>query len=351
MRLLVTGGAGFIGSAVVRRAVDAGHTVLNVDKLTYAANPASVSAVSANPRYSFLKADICDRETVRSALNDFEPDVLLNLAAETHVDKSIDAPDTFVKTNIEGVHSLLEACRSWLDSGGEGSRFKFVQVSTDEVYGSIASGTFNEASPYKPSSPYSASKAAGDHLVRAWTDTFGFPGIVTNCSNNYGAWQFPEKFIPTIILKALLGEKIPVYGDGQQVRDWLFVDDHAEGLLRVAEDGEVGETYCMGGGNTVANIDLARSVCSLLDKRFGDTRNAPFADLISFVADRPGHDQRYAIDHAKISRELGWTPKHDFAQGLEMTVDWYLKQSDWLKALSGSGVAGRRQGQLRRQDA
>lgn len=346
MKLLITGGAGFIGSALVRRAIGAGHHVLNVDKLTYAGNPDAVAEVAASGKYEFLQADICDADAIAGALGRFEPDAVLNLAAETHVDRSIDGPDAFIRTNINGVFTLLDQCRAWLTSR-QGPSFRFIHVSTDEVYGSIASGAFNEASPYQPNSPYSASKASSDMLVRAWHRTYGFPAIITNCSNNYGPWQFPEKFIPTIILKALRGETIPVYGDGQQVRDWLYVDDHADALLRVAKDGRLGETYCVGGDSTTTNLQLAETVCELVDQRLGHGPNASARRLIEFVEDRPGHDRRYAVDHSKITLELGWTPDHSMQDGLKQTVDWYLQNRDWLAQLADCGSAGQRLGVLK----
>ena len=280
MRVLVTGGAGFIGSTLVRRALSAGHDVLNVDKLTYASIPESLSGAEVSGRYRFWKADICDAAEMDSAISEFQPDVVFNLAAETHVDRSIDGPDAFIRTNINGVHTLLEACRRAIGMGVLPDTFRFVQVSTDEVFGSIQVGEFDETSPYQPNSPYSASKASADMLVRAWNRTYGFPAILTNCSNNYGPWQFPEKFIPTVILKAVRGETIPVYGDGQQVRDWLYVDDHAEALLLVGQRGKIGETYCIGGGCTLANLDLARLIGDLVDDRLGTADRKRSRDLI-----------------------------------------------------------------------
>ena len=346
MKLLITGGAGFIGSALVRRAIGAGHSVLNIDKLTYAGNPDAVEEVMGSWQYEFLQADICDAEAMAGALDRFDPDAVFNLAAETHVDRSIDGPDAFIRTNINGVFTLLDRCRAWLASRPD-SAFRFIHISTDEVYGSIASGAFNESSPYQPNSPYSASKASSDMLVRAWHRTYGFPAIITNCSNNYGPWQFPEKFIPTIILKALRGETIPVYGDGQQVRDWLFVDDHADALLRTAQDGRLGETYCVGGDSTTTNLELAETVCDLVDQRLGHGPNASARRLIEFVEDRPGHDRRYAVDHSKITHELGWTPAHSMQDGLKQTVDWYLQNRDWLAKLADGGTAGQRLGLLK----
>lgn len=346
MRLLVTGGAGFIGSALIRLAIARGHTVLNFDKLTYAANLAALESVQDSDRYSFIKADICDRSQVTAALESFRPDAVLNLAAETHVDRSIDSSDAFIQTNINGVHTLLEAARTWLTNTSGQQGFRFVHVSTDEVFGSIAEGAFNETSPYRPNSPYSAAKASSDMLVRAWTETFGFPGLVTNCSNNYGAWQFPEKFIPNTILKVLRGEQIPVYGDGQQVRDWLYVDDHAAALLRVAEAGQTGATYCIGGGAEINNLSLAQKIADMLDAAGEGRIKGGSRNLIEFVEDRPGHDRRYAIDNRYISRELGWKPAHDFDQGLAETVAWYLDHRGWLQSLAETGQAGQRLGIL-----
>lgn len=344
MRLLITGGAGFIGSALVRRAIEAGHHVLNFDKLTYAANVDALASVAGHARYIFRQADICDAGAVRSALSDFEPEVVFNLAAETHVDRSIDGPDAFIRTNINGVYTLLDSCRDWLSRREGTGPFRFVQVSTDEVFGSIAEGGFTEQSRYQPNSPYSASKAAADHLVRAWTQTFGFPAIITNCSNNYGPFQYPEKFIPTVILKALRGEQIPIYGDGLQVRDWLHVEDHAEALLLAALQGRTGETYCIGGGNTPTNLNIANLVCELVDERNGAAGQSRAKQLITRVSDRPGHDRRYAIDFTKIKTELGWAPARTLADGLAGTVDWYLDNKAWLNGLADQGKAGQRLG-------
>lgn len=347
MKLLITGGAGFIGSALVRHAIACGHDVLNVDKLTYASNLNSLGSVRDDPRYRFLQADICDGDAMRRAIADFQPDIIFNLAAETHVDRSIDGPDDFIRTNIGGVHTLLEVCREAMAAARLPGTFRFVQVSTDEVFGSIESGCFDETSSYRPSSPYSASKASADMLVQAWTKTFDFPAIITNCSNNYGPWQFPEKFIPTIISKAVRGEPVPVYGDGQQVRDWLFVNDHAEALLLAGETGRTGEVYCVGGGTTMPNVELARLVCDLVDRHGAGAAGKPSRELITFVDDRPGHDRRYAIDHGKITRELGWKPASDLERGLAATVDWYMANRDWLNRLAASGQAGQRLGVIK----
>ncbi|MDT8343118.1 MAG: dTDP-glucose 4,6-dehydratase [Thermohalobaculum sp.] len=345
MRLLVTGGLGFIGSAVVRRAVGLGHDVLNLDNETYAANHANVAAVAASPRYRFVRADICDGPAVGALVGEFAPDAILHLAAESHVDRSIDGPAAFIETNIGGTYRLLEAARAhWqrLAPAARGS-FRFHHVSTDEVYGSLgATGRFTETTPYAPRSPYSASKAASDHLVRAWGETYGLPVIVTNCSNNYGPFHFPEKLVPKTILSALAGRAIEVYGRGENVRDWLYVEDHAEALLRVLDRGRVGETYNIGGNAEARNIDLVRMICGLLDAR--RPAGAPHARLISFVPDRPGHDLRYAIDAAKVGAELGWQPRVTLAEGLARTVDWYLANEAWWRPLADRAGVGQRLG-------
>ncbi|TDU71385.1 dTDP-glucose 4,6-dehydratase [Prosthecobacter fusiformis] len=342
MRILVTGGAGFIGSNLVRMLVARGHQVLNIDKLTYAGNLASLGEVGYAPNYRFAQVDICNPDAMRVAFANLRPEAVMHLAAESHVDRSIEGPMEFVRSNVVGTVCLLEASREYLSSFKvPPSAFRFLHVSTDEVYGSLGeSGSFTETTPYDPHSPYSASKASADHFARAWYSTFGLPVIVTNCSNNYGPYQFPEKLIPVVILKALSGEPIPVYGEGKNVRDWLYVEDHAEALLAVLERGKVGETYNIGGGNEMRNIDLVRFLCSLLDEEVkGEKVKAEgkegrsFADQIMFVKDRPGHDIRYAIDSAKIRNQLGWNPKHDSESGFRNTIQWYLKNKAWWQAI------------------
>ena len=353
MRILVTGGAGFIGSALIRHLLnDTEHQVLNLDKLTYAGNLESLAGVADNPRYRFLQADIGDSAAVSRALAEFQPDAIMHLAAESHVDRSIDGPAAFIQTNIVGTYALLEATRAyWLQlDQARRQAFRFHHISTDEVYGDLhgVDELFTENTPYAPSSPYSASKAASDHLVRAWQRTYGLPVLLTNCSNNYGPYHFPEKLIPLVILNALDGKALPVYGNGQQVRDWLYVEDHARALLKVVSEGRVGETYNIGGHNEQTNLHVVESICALLDElaplegnlgagmRDGDNA-APhsYKELITFVADRPGHDQRYAIDASKIERELGWKPQETFESGLRKTVRWYLDNLDWCRRVRG----------------
>jgi dTDP-glucose 4,6-dehydratase len=343
MKLLVTGGAGFIGSAVVRAAVRAGHGVVNLDKLTYAGSLSNVAEVAQSPLYAFERADICDRKAVDRILAAHRPDAIMHLAAESHVDRSIDGPAAFIETNITGTYTMLEAARAWWTAEGRPERFRFHHISTDEVFGSLgATGRFTEDTPYDPRSPYSASKAASDHLVRAWHETYGLPVVLTNCSNNYGPYHFPEKLIPVVILKALAGAPIPVYGKGDNVRDWLYVEDHAEALLLVVRKGTVGRSYNIGGENEATNLDLVRRICAILDgKRPG---NRPYADQITFVADRPGHDQRYAIDPARIREELGWQPSVTLDEGLERTVQWFLDHEEWWRALQDRDGVGRRLG-------
>lgn len=345
MRILVTGGAGFIGSTLVRLLVSRGHQVLNIDKLTYAGNPRSLADLEGNPAHTLLQADICTEAAMRQAFADFRPDAVMHLAAESHVDRSIDGPMEFVRTNVLGTAALLQATRDYISAFSFPiSDFRFLHVSTDEVYGTLGdSGKFTETTPYDPHSPYSASKASSDHLARAWYDTFGLPVLVTNCSNNYGPYQFPEKLIPVVLLKALRGEPIPVYGKGENIRDWLYVEDHAEALLTVLENGSPGETYNIGGNNEMRNIDLVRLLCRLLDEcvesgkqKAGSRKGKTFADQITFVTDRPGHDMRYAIDASKIERELGWEPKQDHESGFRKTVQWYLdNEAWWQEILSG----------------
>lgn len=346
MKILVTGGAGFIGSNLVRLLIARDHSVLNIDKLTYAGNVASLGAVESDSNYQFLQADICDAGAMKAAFAAFGPDAVMHLAAESHVDRSIDGPGEFIQTNILGTYTLLQTAREYLSANTIPlSAFRFVHVSTDEVYGSLGeTGAFTETTPYDPHSPYSASKASSDHLARAWHDTYNLPVLVTNCSNNYGPFQFPEKLIPVVILKALRGEPIPVYGKGDNIRDWLYVEDHAEALLTVLEKGAVGQTYNIGGNNEMRNIDLVRLICQLLDEclesgelKMESRKGGSFADQITFVKDRPGHDLRYAIDASKIRDELGWTPKQDHESGFRQTVRWYLDhQSWWKEILDGS---------------
>jgi dTDP-glucose 4,6-dehydratase len=343
VKLLVTGGAGFIGSAVVRQAIGAGHEVVNLDALTYAACLENVAAVADNANYVFEQVDICDRTALDVVFAAHAPDAVMHLAAESHVDRSIDGPGTFIDTNITGTYTLLEAARSYWAQKGKPQAFRFHHISTDEVFGSLgASGLFTEDTPYDPRSPYSASKAASDHLVRAWYETYGLPVVLTNCSNNYGPFHFPEKLVPVVILNALAGKPIPIYGAGENVRDWLYVVDHADALLTVLQKGRVGRSYNVGGENEVKNIDLVGMICAILDeKRPGP---APYGDLITFVTDRPGHDARYAIDPTRITVELGWRPSVTLAVGLEKTVQWYLDNEAWWRALQARDGVGERLG-------
>jgi dTDP-glucose 4,6-dehydratase len=333
MRLLVTGGAGFIGSAVVRQAIGDGHEVINLDALTYAANLANLDAVAQSNRYAFEQADIRDRAALDRIFAAHRPDAVMHLAAESHVDRSIDGPAAFIDTNITGTYTLLEAARSYWD----GSRdFRFHHISTDEVFGTLGDeGLFTETTAYAPNSPYSASKAASDHLVRAWHETYKLPVVLSNCSNNYGPFHFPEKLIPVVILNALAGRPIPVYGKGENVRDWLYVEDHATALLAVAQRGRLGESYNIGGNAEAKNIDIVRAICALMDEFV--PAGAPHARLISFVTDRPGHDFRYAIDASKIRDELGWAPSVTLDEGLRRTVRWYLDNRDWWQAIQARG--------------
>ena len=345
MKLFVTGGAGFIGSAVVRRAIAEGHDVLNVDKLTYAANLDNLAEVDGHDRYRFEQADICDGQRMRALMDAFRPDTVMHLAAESHVDRSIDGPGDFIETNIVGTFRLLEAARGHMAEGGASAGFKVHHISTDEVFGSLgAEGEFTEESRYQPNSPYSASKASSDMLARAWGETYKLPVVVSNCSNNYGPFQFPEKLIPVVIDKARNGEPIPVYGKGENVRDWLHVDDHAGALLLIAEKGVPGETYNVGGRAERMNIDLVKAICAVLDDRFPDAAWGAHDSLITFVADRPGHDLRYAVDCSKIERELGWTPAYTLDDGLAQTVDWYLANGDWIERIRARGHDGARLG-------
>ncbi|RMF41630.1 MAG: dTDP-glucose 4,6-dehydratase [Alphaproteobacteria bacterium] len=347
MKLLITGGAGFIGSAVVRQAVRDGHEVINLDALTYAANPDNLAEVAGSDRYRFEHADIRDRAALDRILSAHAPDAIMHLAAESHVDRSIDGPGDFIQTNIVGTYNLLEAARSyWMGLPAKRKEgFRFHHISTDEVYGSLgATGRFTEETPYRPNSPYSASKAGSDHLVRAWGETYGLPVVVTNCSNNYGPYHFPEKLIPLTILRALAGESIPVYGSGENVRDWLYVEDHARALLAVIERGRTGETYNIGGNAEARNIDIVEMICGLLDEFRPE--GAPHARLIAHVPDRPGHDFRYAIDAGKIEAELGWQPTVTLAEGLRRTVIWYLENRPWWEAIQARGHRQQRLGLL-----
>lgn len=350
-RILVTGGAGFIGSAVVRHIIaDTNNSVLVVDKLTYAGNLESLTPVADNERYAFEQVDICNRSELDRVFAQYQPDYVMHLAAESHVDRSIDGPADFIETNIVGTYTMLEAARQYWN-GLEASRkeaFRFHHISTDEVYGDLH-GTddfFTETTPYAPSSPYSASKASSDHLVRAWLRTYGFPTIVTNCSNNYGPYHFPEKLIPLIILNALAGKPLPVYGNGAQIRDWLYVEDHARALYLVVTEGAIGETYNIGGHNERQNIDVVKTVCALLEELVPNKPEGVehYADLITYVTDRPGHDMRYAIDAAKIERELGWRPQETFESGIRKTVQWYLANKSWWKRVQDGSYAGERLG-------
>lgn len=337
MRVFVTGGAGFIGSALVRHLIrNTPHEVLNLDKLTYAGVLESLAEVADDPRYRFVQGDICDGGLVRRLLAEFQPDVIAHLAAESHVDRSIDGPAAFIETNIVGTFSMLEqALDYWRGLGATRQEaFRFHHISTDEVFGSLGDeGQFTETTPYDPRSPYSASKAASDHLVRAWGHTFGLPVLVTNCSNNYGPYHFPEKLIPLVIIRALGGSELPVYGDGGNVRDWMFVEDHARALAAVFETGQPGETYNVGGNSERTNLDVVRAICAALDERQPRADGLSYAEQIRFVPDRPGHDRRYAIDARKIRDELGWEPQVSFDEGIRRTVDWYLHRRDWWEPI------------------
>ncbi len=345
MKILITGGAGFIGSAVVRKAIADGARVVNLDALTYSANLENVASVADHPAYAFEQADICDRAAVEAVFRNHQPDAVMHLAAESHVDRSVEGPLDFVRANIVGTAVMLEVARDYWASLEEPRRsaFRFHHVSTDEVFGALGEdGEFTEETPYDPTSPYSASKAAADHLVRAWGRTFKLPVVITNCSNNYGPYQFPEKLIPTVITRALEGKSIPVYGDGRQVRDWLHVEDHADALLTVLANGKLDETYCIGGDADHRNIDVVRMICAELDKVA--PANTPHADKITFVTDRPAHDFRYAIDASKIERELGWTPRVGLQAGLAETVRWYVENPGWTQRIRERGFASERLG-------
>ncbi len=343
MKILVTGGAGFIGSAVVRQAIGLGHEVVNLDALTYAACLANLDEVAQHPGYAFEHADIRDAQALDRIFAQHRPDAVMHLAAESHVDRSIDGPGAFIDTNVTGTYRLLEAARNYWEQRGRPEDFRFHHISTDEVYGSLgAEGMFTEDTPYAPNSPYSASKAASDHLVRAWNETYGLPVVITNCSNNYGPFHFPEKLIPVVILNALAGRPIPIYGKGDNVRDWLFVEDHADALLTVLQNGAVGRTYNIGGENEATNLELVHKICAILDEKH--PLGAPHAELITFVTDRPGHDMRYAIDPTRIRTELGWRPSLTLDEGLEKTVQWYLDNEAWWRALQDRDGVGQRLG-------
>jgi len=344
MKILVTGGAGFIGSAVVRLAVARGHHVINLDALTYAACQGNLASVANSPLYAFERADIRDRAALDRIFATHQPDAVMHLAAESHVDRSIDGPGEFISTNVTGTYELLEAARAFWQAQGRPEGFRFHHISTDEVFGSLgATGQFTEETPYDPRSPYSASKAASDHLVRAWHHTYSLPVVMTNCSNNYGAYQFPEKLIPVIILNALAGNPLPIYGDGSNVRDWLYVEDHADALLLVLEKGKIGRSYNIGGENERTNLELVQTLCATLDKK-RPKPNGSYADQIIFVTDRPGHDARYAIDPARIRQELGWRPSVTVEEGLRRTVEWYLANEDWWRPLQTRTEVGERLG-------
>jgi dTDP-glucose 4,6-dehydratase len=352
-KILVTGGAGFIGSAMVRHLIDrTNSTVINVDKLTYSGNLQSLESVKNNKNYFFENVDICNINDLDRVFNEYQPDVIVHLAAESHVDRSIDSPAEFIQTNVIGTFNLLESAKGyWKElKGHKKENFRFLHVSTDEVYGDLegTSNFFTENTPYNPSSPYSASKASSDHLVRAWFRTFKIPVLITNCSNNYGPCQFPEKLIPHIILSAQKGEKLPVYGDGKQIRDWLYVEDHVRALLAVLMKGEPGHTYNIGGNNEIQNIDVVKRICTILDSKIPSQLNGlkSFSELISFVKDRPGHDQRYAIDASKIQTEIKWSPKENFDSGLEKTISWYLANQEWCSNVQNGNYKFIRLGEI-----
>ena len=349
MKILVTGGAGFIGSAVIRHLIKhTDHEVLNIDKLTYAGNLESLKEIDQSPKYQFKQMDICETDQITKAIEAFQPDAIMHLAAESHVDRSIDGPAAFIQTNIVGTYTLLEAARKyWVNLGPEAKQhFRFHHISTDEVYGDLEGTTdlFTETTSYAPSSPYSASKASSDHLVRAWYRTYGLPVLVTNCSNNYGPYHFPEKLIPLVILNALDAKPLPVYGNGQQIRDWLFVEDHARALYNVVTEGVVGETYNIGGHNEKQNIEVVKTICKILDELKPQSSGQSYESWITFVKDRPGHDLRYAIDAAKIKNELGWSPTETFETGIRKTVEWYLNNLDWCRRVQDGSYQRERLG-------
>lgn len=349
MKILITGGAGFIGSAVIRHLIkNTKHDVLNIDKLTYAGNRESLKEIEADTRYSFAQIDICDAEALKKAFSDFQPNLIMHLAAESHVDRSIDGPAEFITTNIVGTYTLLEVARQYWQTlnDDEKVKFKFHHISTDEVYGDLERTTdlFTETTSYAPSSPYSASKASSDHLVRAWHRTYNFPVVITNCSNNYGPYHFPEKLIPLVILNALDGKALPVYGTGKQIRDWLYVDDHARALYKVVTEGEIGETYNIGGHNEMQNIEVVKTICQILDELKPQTNGESYDALITYVKDRPGHDLRYAIDASKIKNDLGWTPTETFETGIRKTVEWYLDNLEWCRRVQDGSYQRERLG-------
>lgn len=349
MKILVTGGAGFIGSAVIRHIIqNTENEVLNLDKLTYAGNLGSLSEIKQDPRYQFFQADICNADMLKQIIYDFKPDAIMHLAAESHVDRSIDGPSEFIQTNILGTYQLLEVARQYWQclNAEKKARFKFHHISTDEVYGDLEGTTelFTETTSYAPSSPYSASKASSDHLVRAWHRTYGLPVVITNCSNNYGPYHFPEKLIPLVILNALDGKALPIYGKGDQIRDWLYVEDHARALYKVVTEGVVGETYNIGGHNEKQNLDVVKTVCEILDEVKPRLDQQSYATQITFVQDRPGHDLRYAVDATKIARELNWTPEETFESGIRKTVEWYLDHLAWCRRIQDGSYQGERLG-------
>lgn len=347
MKILVTGGAGFIGSAVVRQAIAKGHEIVNLDALTYAACLENVASVADDPGYVFEQADIRDRAALDTVFDRHAPDVVMHLAAESHVDRSIDGPGDFIETNITGTYNVLEAARAYWVAQGKPDTFRFHHISTDEVFGSLPDDPavlFTETTPYDPRSPYSASKAASDHLVRAWAETYGLPVVMTNCSNNYGPFHFPEKLVPVVILNALAGKPLPIYGKGDNIRDWLYVEDHADALLTVVQKGKVGRSYNIGGENELTNLELVKMLCAILDE-LRPRDGGQYADLITFVTDRPGHDARYAIDPTRIRNELDWRPSVTVEQGLRKTVEWYLENEAWWKPLQSRAGVGTRLGQ------